>query len=187
MFAAAGGKLIRVLSLLVDVGAAPAPHNQDNLRTSNTVRPLESPKAPAAERDAAERSVELETPILAFPDIIMGSGAANCRTTVDHLPGGRLLAGGGFDCCSFYSTAFISCGRPQDAHSAENKNRSKRKRCEVWGENPKQNDWRRAGDWPVGMKNIGNTCWFSAVIQVISKKSSLISNLYGLGVRMFLS
>ncbi|NWT98362.1 UBP28 hydrolase, partial [Urocynchramus pylzowi] len=92
-----------------DVGAAPAPHNQDNLRTANTVRPLESPKAPAAERDAAER--------------------------------------------------------PQDAHSAENKNRSKRKRCEVWGENPKQNDWRRVGDWPVGMKNIGNTCWFSAVIQ----------------------
>ncbi|XP_036253333.1 ubiquitin carboxyl-terminal hydrolase 28 [Molothrus ater] len=92
-----------------DVGAAPATHNQDNLRTANTVRPLESPKAPAAERDAAER--------------------------------------------------------PQEAHSAENKNRSKRKRCEVWGENPKQSDWRRAGDWPVGMKNIGNTCWFSAVIQ----------------------
>ncbi|NXX68212.1 UBP28 hydrolase, partial [Spizella passerina] len=65
----------------------------------------------------------------------------------------------------FYSTVFLSCDRPQDAHSAENKNRSKRKRCEVWGENPKQSDWRRAGDWPVGMKNIGNTCWFSAVIQ----------------------
>ncbi|NWT27579.1 UBP28 hydrolase, partial [Cardinalis cardinalis] len=92
-----------------DVGAAPAPHNQDSLRTANTVRSLESPKAPAAEKDAAER--------------------------------------------------------PQDAHSTENKNRSKRKRCEVWGESPKQNDWRRAGDWPVGMKNIGNTCWFSAVIQ----------------------
>uniref|UniRef100_A0A8C3UZ76 ubiquitinyl hydrolase 1 n=1 Tax=Catharus ustulatus TaxID=91951 RepID=A0A8C3UZ76_CATUS len=65
----------------------------------------------------------------------------------------------------FYSAVFISCDRAQDSHSAENKNRSKRKRCEVWGENPKQNDWRRAGDWPVGMKNIGNTCWFSAVIQ----------------------
>ncbi|NXP33704.1 UBP28 hydrolase, partial [Leiothrix lutea] len=95
--------------LTQDVSAAPAPHNQDSLCPANTVRPLESPKAPAAERDAAER--------------------------------------------------------PQDTHSAENKNRSKRKRCEVWGENPKQNDWRRAGDWPVGMKNIGNTCWFSAVIQ----------------------
>ncbi|KAF1549955.1 Ubiquitin carboxyl-terminal hydrolase 28, partial [Eudyptes schlegeli] len=65
----------------------------------------------------------------------------------------------------FYSTVCIFCDRPQEAHSAENKNRSKRKRCEVWGENPKQNDWRRVGDWPVGMKNIGNTCWFSAVIQ----------------------
>ncbi|NXU10157.1 UBP28 hydrolase, partial [Pardalotus punctatus] len=65
----------------------------------------------------------------------------------------------------FYSTVFMSCDRPQDTHSTENKNRSKRKRCEVWGENSKENDWRRVGDWPVGMKNIGNTCWFSAVIQ----------------------
>ncbi|NXG81303.1 UBP28 hydrolase, partial [Stercorarius parasiticus] len=66
---------------------------------------------------------------------------------------------------AFYSTVCVFCDRPQEAHSAENKNRSKRKRCEVWGENPKQSDWRRVGDWPVGMKNIGNTCWFSAVIQ----------------------
>ncbi|XP_075765885.1 ubiquitin carboxyl-terminal hydrolase 28 isoform X9 [Pelodiscus sinensis] len=55
--------------------------------------------------------------------------------------------------------------RAHKANAAENKNRSKRKRCEVWGENPKQNEWRRVDDWPVGMKNIGNTCWFSAVIQ----------------------
>ncbi|NXP90215.1 UBP28 hydrolase, partial [Passerina amoena] len=84
---------------------------------------------------------------------------------------GKQLPQGKLHLCSllqhhvFYSTVFISCDRSQDTHSAENKNRSKRKRCEVWGENPKQNDWRRAGDWPVGMKNIGNTCWFSAVIQ----------------------
>uniref|UniRef100_A0A663M224 Ubiquitin carboxyl-terminal hydrolase n=1 Tax=Athene cunicularia TaxID=194338 RepID=A0A663M224_ATHCN len=65
----------------------------------------------------------------------------------------------------FTAGVCVFCDRPQEAHSAEYKNRSKRKRCEVWGENPKQNDWRRVGDWPVGMKNIGNTCWFSAVIQ----------------------
>ncbi|XP_073441396.1 ubiquitin carboxyl-terminal hydrolase 28 [Dendrobates tinctorius] len=47
----------------------------------------------------------------------------------------------------------------------DNKNRSKRKRCEVWGDVPNPNDMRRRGDWPVGLKNIGNTCWFSAVIQ----------------------
>ncbi|KAM6190969.1 ubiquitin carboxyl-terminal hydrolase 28 isoform 2-T2 [Sarcoramphus papa] len=92
-----------------NVAPALTPNNKDDVRAVDAFRPLESPKAQAAERDAAER--------------------------------------------------------PQEAHPAENKNRSKRKRCEVWGENPKQNDWRRVGDWPVGMKNIGNTCWFSAVIQ----------------------
>uniref|UniRef100_A0A8C0HKW0 ubiquitinyl hydrolase 1 n=1 Tax=Buteo japonicus TaxID=224669 RepID=A0A8C0HKW0_9AVES len=87
-----------------NITTALTPNNKDDLRAVDAFRPLESPKAQAAERDA-------------------------------------------------------------EAHSAENKNRSKRKRCEVWGENPKHNDWRRVGDWPVGMKNIGNTCWFSAVIQ----------------------
>nr|XP_020039337.1 ubiquitin carboxyl-terminal hydrolase 28 isoform X8 [Castor canadensis] len=51
-----------------------------------------------------------------------------------------------------------------EATTAETK-RSKRKRCEVWGENPNPNDWRRVDGWPVGLKNVGNTCWFSAVIQ----------------------
>ncbi|XP_052044362.1 ubiquitin carboxyl-terminal hydrolase 28 isoform X1 [Apodemus sylvaticus] len=54
--------------------------------------------------------------------------------------------------------------RTHEANSAETK-RSKRKRCEVWGENHNPNNWRRAGGWPVGLKNVGNTCWFSAVIQ----------------------
>lgn len=92
----------------------------------------------------------------------------------------------------FYSTVFLSHDRPQDTHSTENKYRSKRKRCEtlsLWVESPKQNDWRRAGDWPVGMKNIGNTCWFSAVIQVTCKKVLFCQyqTCCGLGVRMFLS
>ncbi|XP_060036018.1 ubiquitin carboxyl-terminal hydrolase 28 isoform X3 [Erinaceus europaeus] len=54
--------------------------------------------------------------------------------------------------------------RMHEATSAETK-RSKRKRCEVWGESPNPNDWRRVDGWPVGLKNVGNTCWFSAVIQ----------------------
>ncbi|XP_019339539.1 ubiquitin carboxyl-terminal hydrolase 28 isoform X6 [Alligator mississippiensis] len=58
-----------------------------------------------------------------------------------------------------------SVNMAHETSAAENKNRSKRKRCEVWGESPNQNNWRRVDDWPVGLKNIGNTCWFSAVIQ----------------------
>ncbi|NXI27315.1 UBP28 hydrolase, partial [Sterrhoptilus dennistouni] len=101
------------------------------------------------------------------PEPVQNPAAAE-PSTWEGSAVGKQLAQGELHLCSplqLHVTVLISCDRPQDTHSAENKNRSKRKRCEVWGENPKQNDWRRAGDWPVGMKNIGNTCWFSAVIQ----------------------
>ncbi|XP_069470334.1 ubiquitin carboxyl-terminal hydrolase 28 isoform X4 [Ambystoma mexicanum] len=55
--------------------------------------------------------------------------------------------------------------RSNETELSESRNRSKRKRCEVWRDHPNPNEWRRVDNWPVGMKNIGNTCWFSAVIQ----------------------
>ncbi|KAM7397540.1 hypothetical protein PAMA_005711 [Pampus argenteus] len=39
------------------------------------------------------------------------------------------------------------------------------KRCEAQSEMCSLADWIRQDDWPVGICNIGNTCWFSAVIQ----------------------
>uniref|UniRef100_A0A8C8HGM7 ubiquitinyl hydrolase 1 n=1 Tax=Oncorhynchus tshawytscha TaxID=74940 RepID=A0A8C8HGM7_ONCTS len=43
--------------------------------------------------------------------------------------------------------------------------RVKRKRCEAQGESCSPADWIRKEEWPVGIRNVGNTCWFSAVIQ----------------------
>ncbi|MGH0179236.1 UNVERIFIED_CONTAM: hypothetical protein FKN15_001311 [Acipenser sinensis] len=56
--------------------------------------------------------------------------------------------------------------RALEASVADNKSRVKRKRCEAWGDSSNPIDWIRRDEWPVGLKNVGNTCWFSAVIQV---------------------
>ncbi|XP_048471377.1 ubiquitin carboxyl-terminal hydrolase 28 isoform X2 [Rhincodon typus] len=52
-----------------------------------------------------------------------------------------------------------------ETNATESKVGLKRKRCEVWGDSPNPHDRKREDKWPVGLKNVGNTCWFSAVIQ----------------------
>ena len=49
----------------------------------------------------------------------------------------------------------------------ESKSGTKRKRGDLWFVDPLNPHERQRVDlWPVGLKNVGNTCWFSAVIQV---------------------
>ncbi|XP_030638857.1 ubiquitin carboxyl-terminal hydrolase 28 [Chanos chanos] len=56
--------------------------------------------------------------------------------------------------------------RALEANAEENTSRMKRKRCEAaGGEGCSPADWIRHDGWPVGIRNVGNTCWFSAVIQ----------------------
>ncbi|XP_056140145.1 ubiquitin carboxyl-terminal hydrolase 28 [Lampris incognitus] len=52
-----------------------------------------------------------------------------------------------------------------EASAEESTARGKRKRCEAQSELCSPADWIRQEDWPVGIRNVGNTCWFSAVIQ----------------------
>ncbi|KAM3601776.1 uncharacterized protein V6R79_018744 [Siganus canaliculatus] len=55
--------------------------------------------------------------------------------------------------------------RALEASAEENAMRMKRKRCEVQSDMCSPADWIRQDGWPVGIRNVGNTCWFSAVIQ----------------------
>ncbi|KAF3705855.1 Ubiquitin carboxyl-terminal hydrolase 28 [Channa argus] len=55
--------------------------------------------------------------------------------------------------------------RALEASAEENAARIKRKRWEAQSEMCSPADWIRQDDWPVGIRNVGNTCWFSAVIQ----------------------
>ncbi|NXW86424.1 UBP25 hydrolase, partial [Alopecoenas beccarii] len=57
--------------------------------------------------------------------------------------------------------------RVLEASIAENKASLKRTHPEVWSDSPNPYDRKRQDNCPVGLKNVGNTCWFSAVIQVI--------------------
>uniref|UniRef100_A0A8C9YMR7 Ubiquitin carboxyl-terminal hydrolase 25 n=1 Tax=Sander lucioperca TaxID=283035 RepID=A0A8C9YMR7_SANLU len=55
--------------------------------------------------------------------------------------------------------------RVLEASIAENKASLKRTHTEVWSDSPNPYDRKRIDTCPVGLKNVGNTCWFSAVIQ----------------------
>uniref|UniRef100_A0A8D3EAX6 Ubiquitin carboxyl-terminal hydrolase 25 n=1 Tax=Scophthalmus maximus TaxID=52904 RepID=A0A8D3EAX6_SCOMX len=55
--------------------------------------------------------------------------------------------------------------RVLEASIAENKASLKRTHTEVWRDSPNPHDRKRIDSCPVGLKNVGNTCWFSAVIQ----------------------
>lgn len=65
-----------------------------------------------------------------------------------------------------YFATFYFFIRVLEASIAENKASLKRTHTEVWSDSPNPHDRKRIENCPVGLKNVGNTCWFSAVIQV---------------------
>ena len=65
-----------------------------------------------------------------------------------------------------FSLTCCTLCRVLEASIAENKASLKRTHTEVWSDSPNPHDRKRMENCPVGLKNVGNTCWFSAVIQV---------------------
>uniref|UniRef100_A0A8C8M891 Ubiquitin carboxyl-terminal hydrolase n=1 Tax=Oncorhynchus tshawytscha TaxID=74940 RepID=A0A8C8M891_ONCTS len=64
------------------------------------------------------------------------------------------------------SRAFRETGITDEEQAiTENKASLKRTHTEVWSDSPNPHDRKRMENCPVGLKNVGNTCWFSAVIQ----------------------
>ncbi|KAK5887245.1 hypothetical protein CesoFtcFv8_015866 [Champsocephalus esox] len=55
--------------------------------------------------------------------------------------------------------------RALEASAEESAARMKRKRSEAQSDMCNPAEWIRQDEWPVGIRNVGNTCWFSAVIQ----------------------
>lgn len=83
----------------------------------------------------------------------------------------------------FSNHVFALCcdTRALEVSAEENAARIKRKRCEGSGESCSPADWIRQEDCPVGIRNVGNTCWFSAVIQVcedIMPNEYFLSKMY---------
>uniref|UniRef100_A0A674B7U8 Ubiquitin carboxyl-terminal hydrolase n=1 Tax=Salmo trutta TaxID=8032 RepID=A0A674B7U8_SALTR len=66
---------------------------------------------------------------------------------------------------SMFSLTCCTLCRVLEASIAENKASLKRTHTEVWSDSPNPHDRKRMENCPVGLKNVGNTCWFSAVIQ----------------------
>ena len=71
-----------------------------------------------------------------------------------------------YNCICVVVSSFPLCSRVLEASIAENKASLKRTHTEVWSDSPDPHDRKRMDNCPVGLKNVGNTCWFSAVIQV---------------------